>query len=97
MVTFVFSYFQSSKQSSKVNADLRETPKSCTFIEQADHSPKLNDVPKLWSSLKKSDQLASARTLMKQPRERVSASESNLVIILTARNNLDCEYFCQYL
>ncbi|CAH0716357.1 unnamed protein product, partial [Brenthis ino] len=69
---------KSSKQLPKVNADLRETPKSCTFIEQVNHSPKLNDVPKLWSSLKKSDQLPSARTLMKQPRERVSASESNL-------------------
>ncbi|CAH2103240.1 unnamed protein product [Euphydryas editha] len=65
-----------TKTAHKTN--LRKLPKSCTSIEQNDISPKLNVLPKLWSTLKKVDYQIRIESLSKPPRERPSASESNL-------------------
>ncbi|XP_046977463.1 outer dense fiber protein 2-like isoform X2 [Vanessa cardui] len=65
-----------SKIQRKSRSCLRESPKSCTSIDQTDISPKLNVLPKLWGTLKKVDY--QMRVLSKSPRERITASESNL-------------------
>ncbi|XP_047543639.1 outer dense fiber protein 2-like isoform X1 [Vanessa atalanta] len=65
-----------SKTQRKTRSCLRESPKSCTSIDQTDISPKLNILPKLWGTLKKVDY--QMRVLSKSPRERITASESNL-------------------
>ncbi|XP_045458232.1 paramyosin-like [Melitaea cinxia] len=65
-------------KTSPKTTNLRKLPKSCTSIDRNDISPKLNVLPKLWSALKKVDYQIRVESFSKSPRERVSASESNL-------------------
>lgn len=83
-------------KTSPKTTNLRKLPKSCTSIDRNDISPKLNVLPKLWSALKKVDYQIRVESLSKSPRERVSASESNLVsliIIMSELKNSDHEYY----